>query len=195
MAGFTRSARVGCWFSLPAGDGVVDLARNIEIKARLADFQSQYELAQALSGSAGELIHQLDIFFHCKQGRLKLRVFDDGHGELIHYQRPSDSGPKLSDYVISRSQDSETLREALARAYGIKAIVEKDRLLFMCGRTRVHLDRVKNLGSFLELEVVLEDHEDASVGYREAETLMADLGVDRESLVDCAYVDLISGAH
>jgi predicted adenylyl cyclase CyaB len=167
------------------------LARNVEIKARLADIRIQLDLAQSLCGGPGELIHQVDVFFHCERGRLKLRLFDDGHGELIHYHRPSEMGPKLSDYVLARSDDPASLREALSRAHGVQAIVEKERRLFIHGRTRIHLDRVKNLGTFIELEVVLGEQEEASNGHREADSLMNQLQIDPESLIDRAYVDLL----
>lgn len=170
------------------------MAQNIEIKCRLPDPQVQLELARSLCGGSGELIHQVDVFFHCRSGRLKLRLFDDGSGELIHYHRPSESGPKLSDYVIAPVADPQPLREALDRANGIRAIVEKERRLFLHGRTRIHLDQVRDLGAFLELEVVLADDDDPSSGHREAESLMDQLGVDRRWLIDRAYVDLLESS-
>lgn len=170
---------------------IYEMARNIEIKSRLPEPEVQLALAQQLCGGQGELIHQLDVFFPCQHGRLKLRFFDDGSGELIHYRRPSDRGPKLSDYVLVPTDDPATLREALERAHGIRAVVEKERRLFLHGRTRIHLDRVKDLGSFLELEVTLDAEDDLAGGHQEAEDLMSKLGVDPQWLIDRAYVDLL----
>ena len=48
-----------------------------------------------------QLIHQDDTFFAAPHGRLKLRVFGDGSGELIAYQRADAEGPKRSDYLIA----------------------------------------------------------------------------------------------
>ena len=168
-----------------------ELARNVEIKARLASYQTQFDLAKTLCGSGGEPIHQVDFFFNCDRGRLKLRLFDDDHGELIFYRRGDQTGPKLSDYVLARTDQPTSLREALGRAYGEYATIEKERTLFLCGRTRIHLDRVRDLGDFLELEVVLEDGEDVSAGEREAAELMEKLAVGKETLIECAYVDLM----
>jgi len=59
------------------------------------------------------------------------------------------------------------------------------------GRTRVHLDKVDGLGEFMELEVVLEPDEPAEAGQREAEELMAALGIGADELIEGAYLDLI----
>lgn len=69
--------------------------------------------------------------------------------------------------------------------------VIKHRTLVMAGRTRIHLDRVQDLGEFLELEVVLEEGEDAALGVAEAHELMQQLGVEPEQLLETAYVDLL----
>lgn len=76
-------------------------------------------------------------------------------------------------------------------AYGISGRVVKDRTLFQVGRTRIHLDRVHELGEFIELEVALRDHEPHAVGVSEAHELMARLGVSAAQLVEGAYVDLL----
>ncbi len=137
------------------------MARNIEIKARVASLAAVESLAAALSGKEPVAIAQDDTFFACPDGRLKLRAFSDGTGELIFYRRADDTGPKESFYVISPTSSPDTLRDALGLAYGVIGRVRKQRLLFMAGRTRIHLDRVEGLGEFLELEVVLRDGESA----------------------------------
>ena len=59
------------------------MARNVEIKARVADRAKLEALASRLAERGPELIHQDDTFFHCPEGRLKLRDFGNGQGELI----------------------------------------------------------------------------------------------------------------
>ncbi len=167
------------------------MPQNVEIKARLDDFAVTAQLAEQISGGSAEVIVQEDIFFLCKSGRLKLRIFADNSGELIAYNRNDDAGPKTCDYVISPVPDPQTMRQALERSNGVRSIVRKTRHLFLAGRTRIHLDRVEGLGDFLELEVVLEPDEDDAVGVAEARDLMTQLGIGEDALIDCAYVDLI----
>lgn len=168
------------------------MARNVEIKARVDSLAAIEPLAAALSGQEPVLIAQDDTFFACASGRLKLRAFADGTGELIFYRRADDSGPKESFYVISPTDAPDTLREALALAYGVIGRVKKRRTVFMAGRARIHLDRVEDLGEFLELEVVLRDNESAEAGMEEARTLMAGLGVAPGQLLPGAYLDLLA---
>ena len=171
------------------------MARNIEIKARVADMDALAARTAAIADSGPTEIPQDDTFFRCDDGRLKLRVFEDGHGELIFYRRPDDDGPKVSFYVLSPTESPDTLRELLTLANGQEGRVVKHRTLFLVGRTRVHLDRVEGLGDYMELEVVLADDESAEDGARAAHALMARLGISQDSLVTGAYHDLLQARN
>jgi adenylate cyclase len=167
------------------------MARNIEIKARLADIEATLALARLLADGEPQLIAQDDTFFNAAKGRLKLRAFADGRGELIYYERPDQAGPKTSFYVLSPTASPDTLREALTLAHGQIGRVRKLRTLLLAGRTRIHLDRVEGLGDFMELEVVLADDEAMQDGVAEAHALMARLGIAADQLIDVAYLDLL----
>lgn len=97
--------------------------------------------------------------------------------------------------MLATTSDPTALRECLTFAHGQVGRVRKHRTLFLAGRSRLHLDRVTELGTFLEIEVVLSDDEPIEAGIREANDLMARLGVDSSQLVEAAYVDLIAGAR
>lgn len=167
------------------------MAKNVEIKASLANMKHQHTLAAALADGPAEVLHQKDVFFHCERGRLKLRYLSEGYGELIAYDRTDTGGPKTSDYSIVPTDRPDSLCEALTRSLGVRATVCKTRTLFLVGRTRVHLDQVSELGDFLELEVVLSPDDDEASGAEEAQRLMEQLEIAPSSLIDCAYVDLI----
>ena len=166
------------------------MPRNVEIKARIASVEALRPRAAALASSGPVEISQDDTFFRCATGRLKLRDFLDGSGELIYYQRADERGPKESFYVRAETSTPAALREALRLACGEAGRVVKQRTLFLVGRTRVHLDRVEGLGDFVELEVVLGDDETAAAGMQEAEALMLALGIAPEACLQGAYVDL-----
>lgn len=167
------------------------MPRNVEIKARLRDPEAVRRRAERLSDAPAVFLDQEDTFFRIPEGRFKLRTFPGGRGELIYYRRRDEAGPTTSEYFVHRTQDPGTLCDLLARACGIRAVVRKRRTLYLAGRTRIHLDDVEGLGSFLELEVVLEDAMESEEGAAIADELLDRLGVPAEDRVACAYVDLL----
>ena len=72
-----------------------------------------------------------------------------------------------------------------------RATVRKRRSVFLFGQTRIHLDQVEGLGSFIEFEVVLRDGQPVSEGERIATSLMNALSVRAADLIPHAYVDLL----
>lgn len=167
------------------------MARNIEIKARIDCLAAMLPKALAIASAAPVEISQDDTFFRCENGRLKLRMFDDTHGELIFYRRADQAGPKASFYQITTTSQPRQLRDVLAAAHGTLGRVVKHRTLIMAGRTRMHLDRVEQLGEFLELEVVMADGESLADGVAEAHALMESLGVIPDQLIEDAYLDML----
>ncbi len=168
------------------------MPRNIEIKARIESIEALLPRARALADGDAELIEQDDSFFVVPHGRLKLRQFADGSAELIHYHRPDSGEAKASDYVRVPAPEPAALREALARACGLRGRVRKRRWLLLAGQTRIHLDRVEGLGDFMELEVVLREGQADTAGATIAEDLMRALGLADAPRLAGAYLDLLA---
>jgi predicted adenylyl cyclase CyaB len=164
---------------------------NIEIKARVRDFESLKQIAAQLSDKPCQTIPQEDTFFNCPHGRLKLRELGPHCGQLIYYQRQDVTGPKHSEYKIFSTDDPAGLKLILSEAYGVRGVVTKVRYLFLVGQTRIHLDDVNGLGKFMELEVVLQPGQTDAEGQAVAENLMNTLGIRHTDLIDSSYMDLI----
>ena len=122
---------------------------------------------------------------------MKLRQFSGGSGELIFYERSDQAGPKESSYSRCACPEPKAVSAVLGQALGVRGVVEKRREVFMIGRTRIHLDEVRGLGSFLEIEVVLDDGEAAAGGEHVARELLAAFGVPESALIARAYIDLL----
>lgn len=168
------------------------MGTNVEIKARVANPEAVARVARALSGGAEPVVLvQEDTFFPCAAGRLKLRKLAPERGELIHYHRPDQAGPKTSSYTLVPTATPDLLRDTLAAALGTTVVVRKTRLLWLVGPTRVHLDHVEGLGDFLELEVVLTPGQSPAEGEAIARALAKRLGVGDADLVEGAYADLL----
>jgi len=167
------------------------VGRNVEIKARVDDLDALEKEAAALADSGPEVILQDDTFFRSPRGRLKLRVFAQGHGELIAYQRMDTAGPGLSTYAITPVSDAQGMGAVLNASVGMYGRVRKERRLYLAGPTRIHLDRVESLGDFMELEVVLTEGQRPAEGQSIAEDLMTRLGVQKRDLIIGSYLDLL----
>jgi adenylate cyclase class IV len=165
------------------------VARNVEIKARIAGIDALLPRARALADGDAQRLEQDDTFFRVPHGE-----FSDGSAELIHYHRPDTGAAKLSDYVRTPVPSPASMREALERALGTIGRVRKQRLLLMAGATRIHLDRVEDLGEFIELEVVLRDAQSERDGVLIAERLMRELGLAAAPRIAGAYLDLLAAA-
>ena len=167
------------------------MASNIEIKARVDDFDALKARTEVLSDQPLQIIPQEDTFFNTEKGRLKLRVLEPDLGYLIYYERPDQDGPKRSDYHLAKTNEPENLKTALSLALGIRGVVRKTRYLYMVGQTRIHLDDVDGLGHFMELEVVMQAGQSDAEGRAIAEDLIRSLGVREEALIEGAYMDLL----
>jgi adenylate cyclase class IV len=170
------------------------MARNIEIKARVPDLDAVRASVRLLASHPGEILEQTDIFFAVPDGRLKVRRFSDGTGELIAYHRADRLGPKESVFARYPCQDARDLSDTLGRVLTVRGVVTKRREVFLVGRTRIHLDHVHNLGCFVEFEVVLDDGEPARDGERVARGLLQQLNIPDAGLVAEAYIDLLEAA-
>jgi adenylate cyclase class IV len=167
------------------------MPRNIEIKARIENVEAVLPQARALADGDALAIEQDDSFYRVPHGRLKLRRFADGSAELIHYERDDSVDAKASDYVRVPVAEPAALHEALQRGCGLQGRVRKQRQLLMVGQTRIHLDRVAELGDFIELEVVLQDGQSDADGMQVAERLMTALGLASAQRIAGAYLDLL----
>ena len=167
------------------------MPRNVEIKARVDGWEEMRRRAAAIADRPVEILEQEDVFFIVPRGRLKLRT-QNGVSELIYYFRENTSGPRESSYLCLPIADPAATRRMLGLVHGERGIIRKTRWLYLVGQTRIHLDRVENLGDFLELEVVLRDGQSLEEGAGMARELTAKLGIEDDQLVDRAYVDLLT---
>jgi predicted adenylyl cyclase CyaB len=168
---------------------------NIEIKAVLNNRAAAEAVAVRPSDTPAQIIEQEDTFFRCDGARLKLRILGSDRGELIRYERSDEADARRSQYEIARTSDPQVLKDILKRTLGVTGIVKKTRTLYLSGQTRVHIDEVEGLGTFLELEVVLRDGQTEAEGKAIAERLMAEFGINKQNLVSEAYVDLLNSAE
>ena len=134
------------------------MATNIEIKARYPDLQRARHLCSMLQTTRIGTESQVDTYFVVPNDRLKLRESSHNPSTLIYYEREDKRDSKQSDYhLVPINGEPALLRDILTRALGILVQVRKTREVFNYGNTRIHLDDVERLGSFIEFEYVVDE--------------------------------------
>jgi predicted adenylyl cyclase CyaB len=164
--------------------------RNLEAKFRLGDVVTAAAQAEAIGFEFYGLLVQRDTFFAVAHGKLKLRDEDEG-SRLIHYHRDHQGGLELSNYEIVDVPDPFEMRRLLSAALDVIADVRKTRRLFKRNNVRLHLDQVDHLGTFGEIEAVLDPDEEPHLYRDEVDDILGSLGVPSGALIRESYFELM----
>lgn len=134
--------------------------KNIELKIGIKDFQTIRPLLKSAGAQRIGILKQVDTYYNTKQGRLKLREINNKEFVLIFYERPDISIAKQSNYELLSLEkgQAEKLKLILKIVLGEKIVVKKKRELWLFQNTRIHMDSVTGLGTFLELETVVKQN-------------------------------------
>lgn len=172
---------------------------NVEIKARATVKQQDaaIEWLGAFShGPDGSIMthkgidNQTDTYFKVPNGRLKLR---EGNIEncLIQYDRPDQSGPKISKYHLVFIREGN-IKDALTKALGVLAVVTKKRDIYYLGNIKLHFDEVVGLGHFIEIEARDEKDEiELAVLQSQCDQIMEVFEIKTEDLISESYSDML----
>ncbi|RLE80467.1 MAG: class IV adenylate cyclase [Thermoprotei archaeon] len=163
----------------------------VEIKARYKDLDYVRRRLKELNAKHVGVFHQVDTYFLIGDKRLKLReVEGQSYAQLVYYLREDIKGPKVSNVMLVRVLDSDTLKRVLEDILGIKVVVDKIREIYLYKGVQVHLDQVKGLGTFIEFEMNIENRK-VDEGKQFLKELMRELGVKESDLIERSYSDLM----
>ena len=128
---------------------------NIEFKARCHNLDKIRTILMSNKAEFKGKDHQIDSYFKVPSGRLKLR---EGTIEtaLIYYERPDTADIKQSNIILHhpKSHNVSTLKQVLEKSLEILVVVDKEREIYFIENVKFHIDQVKNLGEFVEVEAI-----------------------------------------
>ena len=162
----------------------------VEIKAKCADAERIRTLLHTENARFHGQDHQIDTYFQAPKGRLKLR---EGNIEnnLIHYHRNNQAGPKLSQVSLHSVANSETLKAVLTAGMDILTVVDKQREIYFINNVKFHIDEVKGLGAFVEIEAIDMDGNLGEAKIRkQCEHYLQLFGIQKEDLIEVSYSDM-----
>lgn len=135
--------------------------------------------------------HQIDTYFKVNKGCLKLRE-GDIENYLIYYERENKEGPKQSDVILFKSAPESSLKSILINANGVLIIVDKKREIYFIENVKFHIDTVKELGTFMEIEAI---DEDGSIGkeklLKQCNQYLKQFDIKESDLISVSYSDLL----
>lgn len=130
------------------------MKKNLEIKYRIENPGSVRSLLKRNNKFTFTSESQTDIYYKVPKGRLKLRIINGKKCQLIFYERNEKKTERISNYIISETNNISELESILKKVFDIIVTVKKHREIFIRDNIRIHLDKVKGLGSFLEIEII-----------------------------------------
>lgn len=164
---------------------------NIEIKAHCEDTDRIRDILKEHNADFRGIDHQIDTYFNVPDGRLKLRQ-GTIEQNLIFYRRSDSKTPKTSDIDLVPAEHPRALHELLSNALGTKVVVDKQREIYFIDNVKFHIDTVKALGHFVEIEAI---DEDGSIGKeklnQQCRHYMNLFDIRDENLVAQSYSDLL----
>ncbi len=164
------------------------MGKNLEIKVKTPSHENLIEILKRKNAEHKGILIQKDIYYKVDKGILKLRI-ENGTYCLIKYMRDENNPERWSNYkLLYLSGDNPV--EYLAELFKELITVEKKRNLFIFKHTRIHLDDVKNLGLFLELETVVDGITDEEA-VNEFSEIVNFLKLDFNNQIKKSYKDLL----
>jgi len=164
---------------------------NIEIKARFTHQEEVRKILNSLNADFKGIDNQIDTYFNVPFGRLKLR---EGNIEnhLIQYDRENKDGPKQSNILLYKSNPKSSLKKILTNSLGIFVVVNKQREIYFIDNVKFHIDKVKDLGNFVEIEAI---DKNPGIGrdrlLKQCNLYMNLFKISQEDLIAVSYSDLL----
>jgi len=164
---------------------------SLEIKARCSDLGRVRKILLARGARFKGLDRQIDTYFRVPSGRLKLR---EGNIEnaFIYYKRADQRNSKKCHSMLFPCAKKTPLKKLLAGALGVLAVVDKKREIYFIQNAKFHIDCVKKLGNFMEIEV-FERRGSTGVAKlrKQCEFYQKLLGIRADDLVADSYSDQV----
>ena len=160
---------------------------NLELKINVKSHQIFRKKLKKIGAKTIGILNQKDVYYKVPKGLLKLRIENEKES-LIFYSRDEARKNRWSNYDILKIENGGS-EKFLRKIFAIEIVVEKIRELFYFENTRIHLDKVKSLGYYLELEtLVLQSKAEAMIRFDRIRNLL-DLDILKQ--IKKSYRDLL----
>lgn len=124
---------------------------NLEIKVPVKSLSNLIKIVEREGGKKIYSSRQIDVYYKLENGRLKVRN-SSGEKSVIFYRRIEDGSERWSDFEVIPVNNPNDWIKFFDNFLERLVVVDKHRTLYHLKNTRIHFDRIKGLGNFVELE-------------------------------------------
>jgi predicted adenylyl cyclase CyaB len=164
------------------------MPKNLEVKISIKNLKQTLIRIGKLRAKKIYSSLQIDVYYQNEKGRLKVRD-SEGERSVIFYNRIEDGRERWSNFHCVKVETPKEWIKFFDLFMERLVTVKKHRTLFHYKNTRIHVDRIKELGSFIELETkVNSSRKDAR---KEFEFLCKYLELNMKEQILKSYSDMI----
>lgn len=161
---------------------------NLEIKVPVKNLKKFIAIVEKEGGEKIYSSRQVDVYYKLKYGRLKVRN-SSGEKSIIFYRRIEDGSERWSDFEVMKVENPEEWINFFDKFLMKLVVVDKHRTLYHFKNTRIHFDKVKGLGNFIELETKVVNV--MQKARKEFQQMLELLKLNPEEQILNSYSDLI----
>ncbi len=165
--------------------------KNLEIKSKCSDHSAAVSALRKLNAKYNGILKQRDVYFKVSPGRLKLRSINRVEHQLIYYRRPDRKSARYSNYFLEKIRYPVETEKLLGDSLGKLITVNKKRVLYIYENVRIHLDTIRGLGKFIEIEVVCRTANETKMAASKMQMLTKALGIKQKDRVSESYSDIL----
>ena len=174
------------------------LVIEVEMKIKINDLQElEYRLIE-LGAKLKEIVNQRDQYFaHPKKDFAKtdeaFRIREDSNKVYLTYKGPKfDSKSKTRVEINVEFFDANKLTQILEQLdFKRVLVVSKERKIYEYKQIEFCLDEVEGLGSFLEVESIVQEREDFQEVRNKMAKLLRKLNFDPDKNIRESYLELL----
>jgi len=165
--------------------------KNLELKVKISAEHIQKILKRY---EPAKILEQTDTYYKISDGRLKIREQDSKETKRVYaikYNRPDTLNSKMSNYYTFDIGDLKSFKKVFGDVLIEEFKVKKKRTLILIKNARIHLDSVCDLGTFLEIEIVINTEEELENSKKFMETLIRDLELGKCEKIKFGYREMM----
>ncbi len=175
---------------LRAGAELRVVKQSVDFKCELRDPELARLALKHLGGAWAENRAHRDTYFRVATGHVKRTEAEGDPIEYVVYERREQARPTLSRFtILNEDEKRERYGE---RELPVWMVLEKEREIWLYEGVRVHIDQVKGLGWFLEIDALVSRQRNVLRCYAVIERVRDALKPALGGAVAGSYADMLS---